>query len=820
MLKYRENEGINWLDNLKLGYGGTKTEMQRLIKDANALKEANGEMANLTIERFGDVVEAIHLIQQQMGITGTTSKEAASTIEGSTGSMKASWQNLLVAIADDNKDISKAVDEFVGTVTTNAKNLVPRIKTVVNGIKKLINSIVTEVFPRIKREIPQLAPLIDVFDWFVKNKNIVVNAIKLMVTAFAVNKIMSFTKSLSDGIKNVIALTSATTAATAATTANTTATAANTTATTLGATATGILTKAVNLLNAAWKANPIGVVVGGVTALIGVFSIFKGKTDEATEAAKKHKQELEELKKSVDDTAEAWDNLKQSQQDQVNNGMSELSYYQTLYDELQGLIDANGKVQEGYEGRASFIVSTLNDALGTEIQLVDGVIQKNDELKNTIDEVMAKKKAQIILDSQEALYTEAINNRIAATKKLEEIETQLNAAKEKRKPLEDELNRIQEHYLELLKESPLAAEQYAIGQSYKIKMIEASIAKVDEETANLQTNYDKQLNTVQEYAYNIGQYENNMALAHEGKYDEMTNVNWQYVKDYGDAEDAKLAMLQDSVKEEEEWLEVLRGMRDESNKDQIDKQIETSEKKINNLKEEMKQYKDTTKKGLDLTQLEWSEGLDDTLSLITGKNVEFKEGADGNVQAYVNGVKVGEPKTKDQMAQLVTGVIGEINKKKGDADVAGQNLLDGVNSGISNRNKQSGVFGTIATFGGNLLSTLKRSLKEHSPSKATKEMGQYLLEGLGIGIDNEESKTLRQVSNVGQDVVNALQDELNQGVTLGNIGASTSRSRNSTDTFSPMVDAFKEALSQMKIELDDEVAGKFVESTVARAIYS
>ena len=782
-------QNYTMLDNLKLGYGGTKTEMQRLIKDANALKEANGEMANLSIERFGDVVEAIHLIQTQMGITGTTSKEAASTIEGSTGSMKASWQNLLVAIADDNKDISKAVDEFVGTVTTNAKNLVPRIKTVVNGIKKLINSIVTEVFPRIKKEIPQLAPLIDVFDWFVKNKNLVVNAIKLMVTAFAVNKIMAFTKSLSDTTKSILALAAGTTTATAATTANTVAT-------TAGATATGLLTKAVNLLNAAWKANPIGVVIGGVTALIGVFSIFKGKTDEATEAAKKHKQELEELKKSVDDTAEAWDNLKQSQQDQVNNGMSELSYYQTLYDELQSLVDENGKVQEGYEGRASFIVSTLNEALGTEIQLVDGVIQKNNELKKTIDEVMAKKKAQIILDSQEALYTEAINNRIAATKKLDEIEAQLTATKTKVAQAEEEYTKT--HSISSL----------------------SRLLTAQNEVETLQADYDKQLNTVQEYAYNIGQYENNMALAHEGKYDEMSNVNWEYVKDYGDAEDAKLKMLEDSVKEEENWLEILQGMRNDSNKEQIDKQIETSKKKIANLQDEMKQYQSTTKSGLNSVNLEWNDGLDDTVSLITGKNVEFKEGADGNVQAYVNGVKVGEPKTKDQMAQLVTGVIGEINKKKGDADVAGQNLLDGVNSGISNRNKQSGVFGTIATFGGNLLSTLKRSLKEQSPSKATKEMGQYLLEGLGIGIDNEESKTLRQVSNVGQDVVNALQDELNQGVTLGNIGISTSRSRNSTDTFSPMVDAFKEALSQMKIELDDEVAGKFVENTVTRAIYS
>ena len=137
MLKYRENEGINWLDNLKLGYGGTKTEMERLIKDANAVKKANGEMADLSISKFADVVEAIHIIQTEMGITGTTSKEAASTIEGSTGSMSAAWDNLLVAIADDNQDISKAVDDFVNTVVTSGKNLVPRI--VLISSKKLRN---------------------------------------------------------------------------------------------------------------------------------------------------------------------------------------------------------------------------------------------------------------------------------------------------------------------------------------------------------------------------------------------------------------------------------------------------------------------------------------------------------------------------------------------------------------------------------------------------------------------------------------------------------------------------------------------------------
>ena len=94
------------LDNLKLGYGGTKSEMERLIQDANKVKQANGEMGDLSIDKFSDVVQAIHIMQEQMGISGTTAKEAATTIEGSVGMMKAAWQNWLAELGKDNADIN------------------------------------------------------------------------------------------------------------------------------------------------------------------------------------------------------------------------------------------------------------------------------------------------------------------------------------------------------------------------------------------------------------------------------------------------------------------------------------------------------------------------------------------------------------------------------------------------------------------------------------------------------------------------------------------------------------------------------------------
>lgn len=139
------------LDNLKLGYGGTKEEMQRLLKDAEKLSGVKYDISNLN-----DVYEAIHVVQTEMGITGTTAKEASETISGSTASMRAAWQNLLTGIADDNADFNGLVNNFVESVVTVSKNLIPRIKTVIGGISELVNGLVKETLPMILKEIPPL----------------------------------------------------------------------------------------------------------------------------------------------------------------------------------------------------------------------------------------------------------------------------------------------------------------------------------------------------------------------------------------------------------------------------------------------------------------------------------------------------------------------------------------------------------------------------------------------------------------------------------------------------------------------------------------
>lgn len=147
------------LDNLKLGYGGTKAEMERLMADAEKL---TGE--HYTIGDFGDTVKAIHAVQTQMGITDTTAKEASTTIEGSMNAMKASWQNLLAGMSDSGANMDGLINNLVDSVNTFASNIMPRIAPLINGmvttavqlLPQAVNMITSQLLPLITAQIPNI----------------------------------------------------------------------------------------------------------------------------------------------------------------------------------------------------------------------------------------------------------------------------------------------------------------------------------------------------------------------------------------------------------------------------------------------------------------------------------------------------------------------------------------------------------------------------------------------------------------------------------------------------------------------------------------
>lgn len=141
-------QNYTMLDNLKLGYGGTKSEMERLLSDAQKVTGIKYDISNLN-----DVYQAIHVIQGELGITGTTALEASTTIQGSVASMQSAWQNMLTGIATGNSEnIGNLVNNLVDSVMTASQNILPRVQEIATGI----TAILPEIISKINENLPTL----------------------------------------------------------------------------------------------------------------------------------------------------------------------------------------------------------------------------------------------------------------------------------------------------------------------------------------------------------------------------------------------------------------------------------------------------------------------------------------------------------------------------------------------------------------------------------------------------------------------------------------------------------------------------------------
>lgn len=158
-------QNYTMLDNLKLGYGGTQQEMYRLMQDAAKLDKTFAKNAVFSLDskgsltaKYSDIVDAIHIVQTEMGITGTTALEASSTISGSIASMKSAWQNLLTGLGNEDADLSGLIDNLVDSAGTVADNVLPRVEQILGGIADGIGKIVPIIAERLPALFESILP--------------------------------------------------------------------------------------------------------------------------------------------------------------------------------------------------------------------------------------------------------------------------------------------------------------------------------------------------------------------------------------------------------------------------------------------------------------------------------------------------------------------------------------------------------------------------------------------------------------------------------------------------------------------------------------
>lgn len=200
-------QNYTMLDNLKLGYGGTKEEMERLLADAEKFSGVKYDISSLN-----DVYQAIHVIQEEMGITGTTAKEAASTISGSIGMTKAAWDNLLTGLANGNADIPKLVQDVITSASAVLENIIPAVKEVIANIPVAISEIspeagaafqtvidaITEILPVLQDALGTAFDLIvDTINFVEENTGLIIaaaTAIGIVATAIGVYNVVAAVK--------------------------------------------------------------------------------------------------------------------------------------------------------------------------------------------------------------------------------------------------------------------------------------------------------------------------------------------------------------------------------------------------------------------------------------------------------------------------------------------------------------------------------------------------------------------------------------------------------------------------------------------------
>lgn len=578
-------QNFTMLDNLALGFAGTKEGMEGLLSKA---KEISG--IEYDISSYADIVQAIHVVQQEMGITGTTAAEAADTIQGSAGSVKAAWENLKIELGKDNGDIQSKFNILAESVTTTANNIVPRVKKILSGISEAI----TSISPLISEQLPQLVSAIapdilssatslfnaltvgvvnllpamgdainealpmmwrqikdvgaTLYDsvilpsWKYITQKLPTNIVDALntispIVSKSIPKIFSnfSTKFLPDIISSVSIVFNAV-VETMTQLMPVLGKAINSSLPAVWAQMKDVGTTLYNnIVVPAWNfvtqklpsligngiskidfanigtkisnfikegmqgistfvkeldwgqiAKSIGDmvmhidwvgilknlgsllanIIAQVPDIIGGFyhSVVDGITDllsgdvnvlgdQIADAFSNAKDSTKDMNDEILNARNRMDELKDTADDLSEKELTQVGRTQSLWKELQTLVDENGRVKDGYIDRVNYINNELKEATGTEIELVDGQIQKYDELKTKMDEVIQKKRVSILSDSYQDVYLQALEESHNAGSKNYEIQKNIRAD-----------NAELQKYYNQMRDAVVRAGSYNLGQ--------------------------------------------------------------------------------------------------------------------------------------------------------------------------------------------------------------------------------------------------------------------------------------------------------------------------------------------------------------------
>lgn len=658
----------------------------------------------------------------------------------------------LVKWADENVDVEDTTESLTNIITSLGKDVIPIFVKGVQGIVKIFD----DYYPLVMG----LGTAYLTYNTAVKTATILTQGASVATSAYTT--IMGLFKT-------------ATITATTATTAQTVA-------------QTG--------LNTAIKLNPIGLAISLVTALgVGLFSLSQ-KTEANTETQKTATDVTKENIKVIKEEIQARQNLMIEQEKQMQANLSEMDNVASLNSELKTLVDSNGKVKEGYESRVRFILNEISNATGVEVSLIDGQIQSYKKLQEEIDNTILKKKAEIILTSQEEAYTNALNNRTKAIDELRIYQDELTAS-------ENELREATEKYNQVIAD-PYATE---LDKTYSYQRMSNATA----EYSAKEKQYNDQNKLVKGYFDDIATYEENATLLASQNAEDWKKVIDSVAQSYVDGETKIELSLTEQIKNQQLAVEANKKLLDQdvlngknANDSKYKNQVEAGERRLKELANELVAQTSTINQNSpdvveawksmatnsEKTFTEIIKDLDPELQKVIenmvytvdtdgdGVKDSFEKVAEDSVKKVSSKKGKFEGATKDLVKSAKTGVetnsflatgatkiladdmVDELEGSSTGAETAGKNFVKGAKKGVDNKEEQDGLWASVTSLGSKIVSWFNDAVGNHSPSHLAREALVNFLKGGELGIDDEENSLLKQVKSAGRNVVNAFNKEL------------------------------------------------------------
>lgn len=732
--------------------GKSTSEALSDLQDAMESADSSAEATTEAIELFGSkagpaIAEACQngrldfndLSTAMTDYIGSVDSTYEATQDGA-DKIKLAWQG-----------VKTEVGAFVGSMLDEyAPDIEDILDEVKEGTTDLLQVIVDNG-PQIKSNISSIIEwLKGKITWLIENfdgiKSVVESIGTVLIATFVVSKITSFITTISTMITTFTALKAATEAAEGAQL----------------------------LLNAAQLATPIGLVTAAVAGLAAGLLYLASKTEDAENEFETFTEfEQEQIDKTYE-LRDAYEELSSARDEEISAIETEYDYYEDLAAELDNLVDANGNVKEGYEDRVNFILTTLNEACGTEMELIDGVIENYNEEKDAIESLIETKKAEAVLSASEEAYTEAIQNSNDALQNYITTQGIYNENVSELADLEEEYNSLlgmtSEEYAKmngLTVSETTASEMLADEQQNLADQIDATKAAIGESHAAM----DTAKNTYEDYQQTIANYEGLSSAIISGDSEKISEALTNLEYDFQTAETATRETLEQQVTDYEENLANLEQAIKDGTPGVTQEMVDQASAMVDAAKEELDKLPDeasssasnavslfATTLGSESSKASVkgsAQDLYDTAinAMINDEKTESAGAAFGS--GFLNGIGSMTDTVNEGAKNMSSNAVDALNEGQAShspsafTTTSGENFGQGFINGMDN--KTNSIWDKAWSLAKTALSALSAAQEEGSPSKLTYQSGRYFTQGYINGIASEHDNLVHAVQKMTKD---------------------------------------------------------------------